>query len=104
MRTLRTMAAAEFYSGACMECAPQHLLVPDMLRRVQTEQTRERTENVEIAQGRIMWLPPVEDLPERAVRRAHGKRSVEETIHNHPVVVVSRPLEDEQVVHFYLVS
>lgn len=104
MRTLTTMAAAEFYSGACMECVPQHLLAPDTLRRVRTEQIGERTEEVEIAQGRIMWLPPVEDLPERAVRRAHGKGAVEDAIYNHPVVVVSRPLDDEQVVHFHLVS
>ena len=101
---MTAMAAAEFYSGACMESVPQHLLVPNILRGVKTEQIRKRTEDVEIAQGRIMWLPPVEDLPERAVRRAHGKGAVEDAIHNHPVVVVSRPLEDEQVVHFHLVS
>jgi hypothetical protein len=51
-----------------------------------------------------MWLPALEDLPERAVRRAHGKGAVEEGIYNHPVVVVSRPLDDERCVHFHLVS
>lgn len=51
-----------------------------------------------------MWLPAAEDLPERAVRRAHGKGAVEDGIYNHPVVIVSRPAEDEQAVHFHLVS
>ncbi|KAF9693670.1 hypothetical protein EKO04_008515 [Ascochyta lentis] len=98
------MAAAEYYSGACMEFVPKHLLAPTMLQRAQTEQIGKTTDGIEIAQGRIMWLPSVEDLPERAVRRAHGKGAVEDGIYNHPVVVVSRPLDDEQVVHFHLIT
>lgn len=98
------MAAAEYYSGACMELVPKHLLAPQTLLRAQTEQIGRRRDDVEVAQGQIMWLPSVEDLPERAVRRAHGKGAVEDGIYNHPVVVVSRPLDDEQVVHFHLVS
>ncbi|KAF1358730.1 hypothetical protein EJ07DRAFT_60968, partial [Lizonia empirigonia] len=65
---------------------------------------RRTTDDVEIAQGRIMWLPAAEDLPERAVRRAHGKGPVEDGIYNHPIVVVSRPLGDEQIVHFHLIT
>lgn len=98
------MAAAEYYSGACMEYVPKHLLAPPVLQRAQTEHVRRTTDDVEIAQGRIMWLPAAEDLPERAVRRAHGKGPVEDGIYNHPIVIVSRPLDDEQVVHFHLVS
>ncbi|KAF2625436.1 hypothetical protein BU25DRAFT_309614, partial [Macroventuria anomochaeta] len=71
--------------------------------RAQTEQIG-RKDDVDIAQGRIMWLPAVEDLPERAVRRAHGKGAVEDGIYNHPVVVVSRPLDDHHCVHFHLIT
>ncbi|KAF3025446.1 hypothetical protein E8E12_000169 [Didymella heteroderae] len=46
----------------------------------------------------------MENLPGCAVRRAHGKGAVEDGIHNHPVVVVSRPVADEQVVHFHLIT
>ena len=98
------MAAAEYYSGACMDMVPAHLLAPHMLQRAQSEQVGMRKGGDGIAQGRIMWLPAMEDLPERAVRRAHGKGAVEEGIYNHPVVVVSRPLDDERCVHFHLVS
>lgn len=98
------MAAAKYYFGVCMESVPRHLLAPQTLQRAQTEQVGRKAEGLDIAQGRIMWLPSAEDLPERAVRRAHGKGAVEDGIYNHPVVVVSRPLDDEQVVHFHLVS
>lgn len=98
------MAAAEYYSGACMEYVPKHLLAPQPLQRAQTEQIGRRRDDHGIAQGRIMWLPAVDHLPERAVRRAHGKGAVEDGIYNHPVVIVSRPADDEQTVHFHLVS
>ncbi|KAH7389334.1 hypothetical protein DE146DRAFT_160349 [Phaeosphaeria sp. MPI-PUGE-AT-0046c] len=55
-------------------------------------------------QGRVLWLPAKEDLPERAVRRAHGKGAIEEGIFNHPVVVVSRPAEESNVIHFNLIT
>ncbi|KAF3007782.1 hypothetical protein E8E13_010299 [Curvularia kusanoi] len=98
------MAAAEYYSGPCMNTGSLQSLAPQMLQRVQTEQTGMKREDAGIAQGRIMWLPAMEDLPERAVRRAHGKGAVEEGIYNHPVVVVSRPLDDERCVHFHLIT
>ncbi|KAJ4994238.1 hypothetical protein SVAN01_00067 [Stagonosporopsis vannaccii] len=98
------MAAAEYYAGACMDMVPQHLLAPHMLYRAQTEQVGRRGDDVGIEQGRIMWLPALESLPERAVRRAHGKGAVEEGIYNHPVVVVSRPLDEERSVHFHLIT
>ena len=87
-----------------MDMVPAHLLAPQMLQRAQSEQVGMRRGDDGVAEGRIMWLPAMEDLPERAVRRAHGKGAVEEGIYNHPVVVVSRPLEDERCVHFHLVS
>lgn len=98
------MAAAEYYSGACMEFVPKHLLAPHMLQRAQTERIDRRADDIDIAQGMVMWLPAAEELPERAVRRAHGKGAVEDGIYNHPVVVVSRPVEEERAVHFHLVS
>jgi hypothetical protein len=58
----------------------------------------------DITQGRVCWLPPKEELPERAVRRAHGKGAIEEGIYNHPIVVVSRPADEHDIVHFHLVS
>ncbi|ORY11169.1 hypothetical protein BCR34DRAFT_466426, partial [Clohesyomyces aquaticus] len=58
----------------------------------------------EIVQGRILWLPPKEELPERAVRRAHGKGAVEEGIYNHPVVILSRPRNDKDFVHFHVIT
>jgi hypothetical protein len=57
----------------------------------------------EVVQGQIFWLPPREELPEKAVRKAHGKGMVEEGIYNHPVVVISRPANDKDMVHFHLV-
>lgn len=58
----------------------------------------------EVAQGRIFRLPPREELPLNAVRRAHGNGTVNEGMYNHPVVVVSRPEEEPGMVHFHLVS
>jgi hypothetical protein len=60
-------------------------------------------EGDDVVQGRIFWLPPKAELPEKAVRRAHGKGVIEEGIYNHPVVVVSRPDDDRSIVHFHLV-
>jgi len=62
-----------------------------------------QVEGDDVVQGRIFWLPPKAELPEKAVRRAHGKGVVEEGIYNHPVVVVSRPDGDRSIVHFHLV-
>lgn len=99
------MAAAEFVSDvSCLRCVPEHLLTPRSLQQARIEQAVGRWDDHGVERGRIMWLPAMEDLPERAVRRAHGKGAVEDGIHGHPVVVVSRPANDEQVVHFYLVS
>ncbi|KAJ8111861.1 hypothetical protein OPT61_g5648 [Boeremia exigua] len=98
------MAAAEYYSGACMDMVPKHLLAPHMLWRAQTEQTGRREDENSVIQGQIMWLPAFDDLPERAVRRAHGKGAVEEGIYNHPVVVVSRPMDDNKSAHFHLIT
>jgi hypothetical protein len=73
-------------------------------RTVSTQKELRRVDEADVVIGRIFWLPPQEELPPRAVRRAHGKGSVEEGIYNHPVVVVSRPAEEPQVVHFQIVS
>jgi hypothetical protein len=37
--------------------------------------------DADVVPGRILWLPLREMLPERAVRRAHGKGAVEDGIY-----------------------
>jgi hypothetical protein len=56
-----------------------------------------------VAQGMIFFLPAETDLPRKAVRRAHGKGRIEDKIHDHPVVVISRPAQESNIVHFHLV-
>jgi hypothetical protein len=60
-------------------------------------------DDTNVIQGRMFWLPFEEELPRRAVRRAHGK-GVVEGIHGHPVVVISRPADQSHIVHFHVVS
>jgi hypothetical protein len=68
---------------------------------VQTERVERLVVDTDVVPGRILWLPSREELPERAVRRAHGKGAVEDGIYQHPVVVVAKIAS---VVHFQLVS
>lgn len=58
--------------------------------------------DVDVVQGRIFWLPAEEDLPRQAVKRAHGA-GIFEGIYGHPVVIVSRPTEDNHIAHFQIV-
>lgn len=60
-------------------------------------------EDDDVQQGAIFWLPSKESLPRYAVRRAHGKGAIEDGIFQHPVVIISRPKEERQIVHFNLV-
>jgi hypothetical protein len=80
-----------------------HARIP-VSRTVSTQKELRRVDEADVVIGRVFWLPPQDELPPRAVRRAHGKGTVEEGIYNHPVVVVSRPAEEPQVVHFQIVS
>lgn len=80
-----------------------HARIP-VSRGASTQKETKRVDEADLALGRIFWLPPKEDLPPRAVRRAHGKGAVEEGIYNHPVVVISRPAEEPQSIHFQIVS
>jgi hypothetical protein len=73
-------------------------------RRGSAQKDLKRVEEVDVVQGRVFWLPPLDELPPRAVRRAHGKGAIEEGIYNHPVLVVSRPSDENQVIHFHIVS
>jgi hypothetical protein len=73
-------------------------------QRAATDIMEATINDARFSQGRIFWLPPKIDLPERAVRRAHGKGAIEDGIYDHPVVVVSRPAEESHIVHFHLVS
>jgi hypothetical protein len=74
------------------------------LERSQTEGGDRKVDETLVTQGTVLWLPAKEDLPERAVRRAHGKGAIEEGIFNHPIVVVSRPRDESHIIHFHLVS
>jgi len=71
--------------------------------RTVTEGPQRDVDDSDVTQGTVFWLPAKEDLPERAVRRAHGKGAVEEGIYNHPVVAISRPSDESHTVHFHLV-
>lgn len=66
--------------------------------------TEKRVESEDVVQGQILWLPQKHELPPKAVRRAHGKGAVEEGIYNHPIVIVSRPAEEDNIVHFHLIT
>lgn len=72
--------------------------------RSQTEGGDRQVDESLVTQGTVLWLPAKEDLLERAVRRAHGKGAIEEGIFNHPIVVVSRPKDENHMIHFHLVS
>lgn len=72
-------------------------------RRASTQRELKRVDEADLVLGRVFWLPPKEELPPRAVRRAHGKGAVEEGIYNHPIVVISRPAEEPEAVHFQIV-
>ena len=73
-------------------------------RRSSCQQDDSVLEDEDVVQGRILWLPPKDKLPSRAVKRAHGKRGVEEGIFNHPIVVISRPEDEPTVVYFHIVT
>ncbi|KAF2692214.1 hypothetical protein K458DRAFT_326153, partial [Lentithecium fluviatile CBS 122367] len=73
-------------------------------RRTSTQKDLKRVEEQDVVQGGVFWLPPREELPSRAVRRAHGKGAIEEGIYNHPVLVISRPAEESQVIHFHIIT
>lgn len=77
---------------------------PPAPRRASTQKEVKRIDEGDLVLGRVFWLPPKEELPPRAVRRAHGKGAVEEGIYNHPVVVISRPAEEPQLIYFHIVS
>ncbi|KAK7181550.1 hypothetical protein DPSP01_008946 [Paraphaeosphaeria sporulosa] len=82
-----------------------HARVPASRRISSSQKVPTRgVDEPDVVIGRVFWLPPQEELPPRAVRRAHGKGAVEEGIYNHPIVVVSRPAEEPQVVHFHIVT
>jgi hypothetical protein len=74
------------------------------LELYQTEGGDRKVDETLVTQGTVLWLPAEEDLPERVVRRAHGRGAIEEGIFNHPIVVVSRPKEESHIIHFHLVS
>lgn len=63
-----------------------------------------RVEEGDIVQGQIYWLPAEANLPKGAVSWVRGKGAIEEGIYSHPVVIVSRPAENNHTVHFQLVS
>lgn len=58
----------------------------------------------DVVQGQILFLPPFHETPENSVRRVFGKGPVDEGIFDHPVVICSRPADEEDVVHFCMVT
>jgi hypothetical protein len=56
-------------------------------------------------QGKVFFLPSSEELPYRAVSRVRprqdkGKR-IESGLYSHPIVVISRPHDEGDIVHFH---
>ena len=98
------MAGMQKDKNACISYTPQQWMGSDTLQRNLTERNEKMVEKDDVIQGRIFWLASKEELPARAVRRAHGKGAIEEGIYNHPVVIISRPAEEGHLVHFHLVS
>ena len=84
--------------------SPARTLVEQLQRRASCPSSEKTLDESIIVQGRVLWLPAKNELPIKAVRRAHGKGAVEEGIYNHPVVIISRPADDTHLVHFHLVS
>jgi hypothetical protein len=95
------MASQYYYGNTHADYARQEWNDPYTVQRAQAERIERPVADADVVPGRIMWLPSREELPERAVRRAHGKGAVEDGIYQHPVVVVARLAH---VVHFQLVS
>jgi hypothetical protein len=55
-------------------------------------------------QGKILWLPAREKLPYRAIKTVRpraDKGTVELGVYSHPVVVISRPYDEDNMVHFH---
>src|SRR4051794_12734713 len=98
------MASFQGDNIAFVSYTPQRWINSHSFQRTLTERNERGVDCDDIVQGRIFWLAAKEELPERAVRRAHGKGAIEEGIYNHPVVVISRPAEEDHLVHFHLVS
>lgn len=98
------MATPQAYSCVHISHMSQQWIYPHLFQRAATERVERKVDSGDVVQGRIFWLPSREELPARAVKRAHGKGAVEEGIYQHPVVIVSRPAEDSRVAHFHLVS
>ncbi|KAF1849822.1 uncharacterized protein K460DRAFT_273571 [Cucurbitaria berberidis CBS 394.84] len=98
------MANSQVYS-VYTDYTPQQWVDPQSFQRALTEKTERKVDSRDLVQGRIFWLPSKEELPDRAVKRAHGKGgAIEEGIYNHPVVVISRPAEERRTVHFHLIT
>jgi hypothetical protein len=54
--------------------------------------------------GKVFFLPAKAELPAGAVTRGYKRGRIGDGVYNHPVVVVSHPYDDENFVHFFLVS
>jgi hypothetical protein len=58
-------------------------------------------------QGKIFFLPAREELPYRAIKTVRpraDKGRVEGGVYNHPVVVISQPYDEDDMVHFHPVG
>jgi hypothetical protein len=98
------MAYAAETNGTYFESRSPTRSPPRPSKRSSCQMDGKQVNEDDVVQGRIFWLPPKAELPEKAVRRAHGKGIIEEGIYNHPIVVISRPDDDRSIVHFHLVS
>ena len=98
------MANPPHDDGELIEHTSQEWLTSQPISHISTDTNERMLESSDFVQGRIFWLSSKDELPERAVKRAHGKGAIEEGIYSHPVVVLARPADETHLVHFHLVS
>lgn len=97
------MGNTQYHSTALQGETIRQFPSPQAAYQEPTWRANNRIEEDDIVQGHIFWLPPEEELPERAVRIVRGKGTIQDGIYSHPVVITSRPAERGHTVHFQLV-
>jgi len=78
--------------------------MPSGMQRPSIQSVARTVTSEDVAQGRILFLPPFHETPGNSVQRVFGKGPVDEGMFDRPVVICSRPADEGGVVHFHIVS
>jgi hypothetical protein len=78
--------------------------MPSRTQRPSVQPVSRTVVSEDVVQGRILFLPPFNETPAGAVQRVFGKGPADEGMFDHPVVICSRQADDEDIVHFHIVS